>query len=92
MSFFNELKASLEEAVEIKSGVPVPGRVTRYAVADVKTIGALNSRPDIPSRKREKAPPIMPASVALRLKAVLARRLAQSADRADTTPSAALSS
>ena len=56
VSFFNELKASLEEAVEIKSGVRVPGRVTRYAVADVKTIGALNSRPDIPQpEKRESA-------------------------------------
>ncbi len=36
--FFNELKASLEEAVEIKNGVRVPGCVARYAVADVKTI------------------------------------------------------
>lgn len=40
MSFFNELKASLEEAVEIKNGVKEPGRVTRYAVADVKAIRA----------------------------------------------------
>ncbi|WP_187505734.1 NadS family protein [Pantoea agglomerans] len=40
MSFFDELKASLEEAVEIKNGIREPGRVTRYAVADVKAIRA----------------------------------------------------
>ena len=40
MTFFNELKASLEEAVEIKNGVKEPGRITRYAVADVKAIRA----------------------------------------------------
>jgi len=38
MSIFNELKASLEEAVAIKNGSVVPSRVTRYDVADVKAI------------------------------------------------------
>lgn len=38
MSMFNELKASLEEAVEIKHGRKVPARITRYEVADVKAI------------------------------------------------------
>ena len=40
MSFFDELKASLEEAVEIKNGVREPARVTRYELADVKGIRA----------------------------------------------------
>ena len=40
MSFFDELKASLEEAVEIKKGVREPSRVTRYELADVKAIRA----------------------------------------------------
>lgn len=40
MSFFDELKASLEEAVEIKNGVKAPARVTRYELADVKAIRA----------------------------------------------------
>lgn len=40
MSFFDELKASLEEAVEIKNGVRAPARVTRYELADVKAIRA----------------------------------------------------
>ncbi|MEK9495049.1 NadS family protein [Photorhabdus sp. P32] len=40
MSFFDELKASLEEAVEIKQGNKATTRVTRYEVADVKTIRA----------------------------------------------------
>lgn len=40
MSFFDELKASLEEAVEIKNGVREPARVTHYALADVKAIRA----------------------------------------------------
>lgn len=40
MSFFDELKASLEEAVEIKNGVRDPARVTRYELADVKAIRA----------------------------------------------------
>jgi DNA-binding transcriptional regulator YiaG len=40
VSFFDELKASLEEAVEIKNGVRAPGRVTRHALADVKAIRA----------------------------------------------------
>ncbi len=52
MSFFDELKASLEEAVEIKNGVRVPGRVTRYTVADVKAIRALNPCPDIPQPEK----------------------------------------
>ncbi|WP_407253660.1 NadS family protein [Klebsiella aerogenes] len=34
------MKASLEEAVEIKNGVREPARVTRYELADVKTIRA----------------------------------------------------
>ncbi|MCS2158859.1 helix-turn-helix domain-containing protein [Scandinavium sp. H11S7] len=38
MTFFNELKASLEEAVDIKNGDKAPGRVTRYEIADVKAI------------------------------------------------------
>jgi len=38
MSFFDELKASLEEAVEIKKGNIEPARVTRYELADVKAI------------------------------------------------------
>ncbi len=38
MTFFNELKASLEEAVEIKEGKKAAGRVTRYEIADVKAI------------------------------------------------------
>ncbi|WP_340621915.1 NadS family protein [Xenorhabdus siamensis] len=40
MSFFDELKASLEEAVEIKKGHKEAARVTRYEVADVKAIRA----------------------------------------------------
>lgn len=38
MSFFDDLKTSLEEAVEIKNGVMEPARVTRYEIADVKSI------------------------------------------------------
>jgi len=38
VTFFDELKASLEEAVEIKNGVKAPARVTRYEIADVKAI------------------------------------------------------
>lgn len=38
MSFFDELKASLEEAAEIKNGIKAPSRVTRYHIADVKAI------------------------------------------------------
>ncbi|WP_445495135.1 NadS family protein [Photorhabdus sp. SF281] len=40
MSFFDDLKASLEEAVDIKNGVKAPERVTRYELADVKSIRA----------------------------------------------------
>ena len=40
MSFFDELKASLEEAVEIKNGVKAPARVTRYELAGVKGLRA----------------------------------------------------
>ncbi|EMR7550472.1 helix-turn-helix domain-containing protein [Salmonella enterica] len=40
MSFFDELKASLEEAVDIKNGIKAPARVTRYELADVKAIRA----------------------------------------------------
>ena len=38
MSFFDDLKASLEEAVDIKNGVQSPAHVTRYEIADVKVI------------------------------------------------------
>jgi Predicted transcriptional regulator len=38
MDFFDELKTSLEEAVEIKSGKKAPARMTRYEIADVKAI------------------------------------------------------
>lgn len=38
MDFFDGLKTSLEEAVEIKSGKKAPARVTRYEIADVKAI------------------------------------------------------
>lgn len=38
MSIFNELQASLEEAVEIQHGSKKPARVTRYELADVKAI------------------------------------------------------
>jgi DNA-binding transcriptional regulator YiaG len=40
MNVFNELKASLEEAVEIKQGRKEDARVTRYEVADVSAIRA----------------------------------------------------
>ncbi|RSD30342.1 NadS family protein [Vibrio pectenicida] len=38
MSIFNELQASLEEAVDIQHGCKKPSKVTRYEVADVKAI------------------------------------------------------
>jgi DNA-binding transcriptional regulator YiaG len=38
MSIFNELKASLEEAVDIKQSKKQAARVTRYDVANVKAI------------------------------------------------------
>lgn len=38
MSIFNELKASLQEAIDIKQGVKSPSRATRYEVADVKAL------------------------------------------------------
>ncbi|MBS1204640.1 MAG: transcriptional regulator [Proteobacteria bacterium] len=38
MHFFDELKTSLEEAVDIKNGVKAPANVTRYEIADVKAI------------------------------------------------------
>ncbi|EOD56025.1 MULTISPECIES: NadS family protein [Aeromonas] len=38
MNMFDELKASLEEAVEIKQGRLEPAVRTRYEVADVKAI------------------------------------------------------
>ena len=38
MGYFDELKASLEEAVEIKDGNKAPARATRYEVADVRAI------------------------------------------------------
>jgi putative transcriptional regulator len=38
MNFYDELKASLEQAVAIKEGKMSPARVTRYEIADVKAI------------------------------------------------------
>ncbi|WP_318365330.1 NadS family protein [Enterobacter sp.] len=38
MNFFDELKTSLEEAVDIKNGTKVSPRVTRFEIADVKAI------------------------------------------------------
>lgn len=38
MTFFDELKASLEEAVEIKKGIKKPSRTMHYDIADVKAI------------------------------------------------------
>ncbi|SFR05720.1 Helix-turn-helix domain-containing protein [Enterobacter sp. kpr-6] len=38
MNFFDELKTSLEEAVDIKNGTKVSPRVTRFKIADVKAI------------------------------------------------------
>ena len=38
MSFFDELKTSLEEAVEIKQGLKEPARMTRYEIADAKAV------------------------------------------------------
>lgn len=38
MNFFDELKTSLEEAVDIKNGTKAPARVTRNEIADVKAI------------------------------------------------------
>lgn len=40
MSFFDELKESLEEAVKINNGNKVAARITRYELADVKAIRA----------------------------------------------------
>jgi putative transcriptional regulator len=38
MSIFNDLKASLEEAVAVKQGLNKASRATSYEVADVKAI------------------------------------------------------
>ncbi|HKM97425.1 MAG TPA: NadS family protein [Buttiauxella sp.] len=38
MSFFDDLKTSLEEAVDIKNGAKASASVTRYEIADVKAI------------------------------------------------------
>lgn len=38
MNFFDELQASLQEAVDIKNGVKTPANVSRYDIADVKAI------------------------------------------------------
>jgi DNA-binding transcriptional regulator YiaG len=40
MSVFNDLKASLEEAVTVEQGLKKASRVTSYEVADVKAIRA----------------------------------------------------
>ncbi|MGJ3436494.1 NadS family protein [Serratia sp. Je.1.23.a] len=40
MSFFDDMKTSLEEAVAIKNGGKSPANVTRYDIADVKAIRA----------------------------------------------------
>jgi putative transcriptional regulator len=38
MSIFNELKSSLEEAVEIHQGRKEASRITRFEITDVKSI------------------------------------------------------
>ncbi|WP_417559446.1 NadS family protein [Marinomonas sp.] len=38
MTLFNELKSSLEEAVEIHQGSKAASRITRFEIADVKSI------------------------------------------------------
>ncbi|WP_032305475.1 NadS family protein [Escherichia coli] len=38
MSFFDELKTSLEEAVEIKQGLKNPARVPRHEIEDAKAV------------------------------------------------------
>ncbi len=38
MSIFNELKSSLEDAVDIHQGNKEAARITRYDIADVKAI------------------------------------------------------
>ena len=38
MSFFDELKTSLEEAVEIKQGLKKPARVTSHEIEDAKAV------------------------------------------------------
>jgi DNA-binding transcriptional regulator YiaG len=38
MSIFNELKSSLEEVVEIHQGRKEAARITRFEIADVKSI------------------------------------------------------
>ncbi|MGH0266332.1 NadS family protein [Escherichia coli] len=38
MSFFDELKTSLEEPVEIKQGLKKPARVTRHEIEDAKAV------------------------------------------------------
>lgn len=38
MTFFDELKTSLQEAVDIKEGINKPARITRYEIADVRAI------------------------------------------------------
>ena len=38
MTLFNELKSSLEEAVEIHQGRKEAARITRFEIADVKSI------------------------------------------------------
>ena len=40
MNIFDDLKSSLEEAVEIKNGQKTSSRVTHYEIADVKAIRA----------------------------------------------------
>ena len=38
MSIFNELKSSLDEAVDIHQGRKAASRITRFEIADVKSI------------------------------------------------------
>ncbi|WP_083024782.1 NadS family protein [Vreelandella lionensis] len=40
MSIFDELQASLKEAIKINQGKSQPSRITRHEVADVKAIRA----------------------------------------------------
>lgn len=54
MSFFDELKTPLEEAVDIKNGAKALGNVTSYAVAEmVKALGtSLDTIKSWESRRR----------------------------------------
>ena len=38
MAFFDDLKSSLHEAVDIKNGAKAPARMTQYEIDDVRII------------------------------------------------------